>query len=184
MEGILDFFSNYGSLGLGILSFIESFFFPIPPDVLLIPMALANPEQALWFAAIVSVASVLGGMLGYLIGVFAGRPLLKRWVSPESMLKIQDLFQRYGGWAVAIAGFSPIPYKIFTISAGVFRINKITFILASIISRSARFFLEALLIIAIGEKAIALLENYFGLITVSICFVLVLVVWLFKRISR
>lgn len=184
MEAILEFFSNYGSLGLAILSFIESSFFPIPPDVLLIPMALANPDQALWYATIVSVASVIGGIFGYFIGVFAGRPLLARLVSAERMLKIQGLFQRYGGWAVAIAGFTPIPYKIFTIAAGVFRINKVTFILASALSRGARFFLEALLIIAIGEKAIALLENYFGLITVSICVVIVVVVWLFKKTRK
>ncbi len=181
MDAILNFFANYGSIGLGLLSFIESSFFPIPPDVLLIPMALANPEQALWFATIVSVASVFGGIFGYLIGSCAGRPLLERWVSQEQIEKIQRLFQHYGGWAVAIAGFSPIPYKIFTISAGVFRINKVTFIFASALSRGARFFIEALVIIAVGEKAIGLLENYFGLITISICVVIVVAVWLYKK---
>lgn len=180
----MDFFDNYGSVGLGFLSFIESSFFPIPPDVMLIPMALANPEQALWLATIVSVASVFGGMFGYLIGSYAGRPLLERWVSQEQIQKIQRLFRRYGGWAVAIAGFSPFPYKIFTISAGVFRINKVTFIFASAVSRAARFFIEALVIIAIGEKAISLLENYFGLITIGICVVIAVVVWLYKRYSK
>ncbi|ABO50810.1 conserved hypothetical protein [Desulforamulus reducens MI-1] len=183
MELLLDFFAEYGSIGLALLSFIESSFFPIPPDILLIGMAIAQPEQGLWFATVTAVASIIGGLFGYLIGMYAGRPLLERWVSLDRLGKIQNLFDRYGGWAVAIAGFTPIPYKLFTISAGVFRINKVTFMIASALSRGARFYLEVLLIIAVGEKAKALLEGYFEVITVGICFVIVALIWLVKKFT-
>lgn len=181
MQNGLEFFNQYGEIGLFIWSFMESSFFPIPPDVLLIAMSLNNPAMSLWYAGITTLASLLGGIFGYAIGAKAGRPLLQKWVSAQRIERINQLFQRYGGWAVGIAGFTPIPYKIFTISAGVFGINMKVFIIASALSRGARFFLEGLIVFYLGATAKAFIENYFELITI---FVSVLIVLLFILLRK
>ncbi len=132
------------------LSFAESSFFPIPPDVMLMPMSLAKPERAMWFATLTTLASVLGGIAGYAIGYFALEwvaPLIEeggRWAAAYS--KASDWFHQWGFWAVLLAGFSPIPYKVFTISAGALAMAFVPFVLASAIGRGARFFLVASLL--------------------------------------
>lgn len=133
---------------LGALSFAESSFFPIPPDVMLAPMALAQPHYAWRFALLTTLTSVLGGILGYLIGYFLFEilhiaELLHQFGYWDSYLTAQAWFQRWGFWAVFLAGFSPIPYKVFTITAGVVSMMLIPFVLASLIGRGARFFLVA-----------------------------------------
>ncbi len=131
---------------LGALSFAESSFFPIPPDVMLAPMSLACPEKAWRFALLTTVASVLGGMLGYLIGVFAFdlvEPLISGSGYWEAYQRAGQWFETWGFWAIFLAGFSPIPYKIFTISAGVIGMAFFPFVLASAIGRGARFYLVA-----------------------------------------
>lgn len=125
------------------LSFAESSFFPIPPDVMLAPMALAAPSRAWHFAFITTVASVLGGLFGYSIGVFAFElvePVLKDAGYYASYLRAREWFSEWGFWAIFLAGFSPIPYKIFTITAGVISMALVPFFLASLIGRGARFF--------------------------------------------
>lgn len=135
----------YGSWALFILAFSESSFFPIPPDVLLIALAVGKPKKALMFALICSVGSVLGGIVGYLIGwqfmAVVGHKVLAFYGLTEKVATIASLYNQYDAWAVGIAGFTPIPYKVFTISAGAFRIHFLIFLLASAVSRSARFFL-------------------------------------------
>jgi membrane protein YqaA with SNARE-associated domain len=132
------------------LSFAESSFFPIPPDVMLMPMSLAQPQRAMYFAAITTLASVVGGMAGYAIGHFALdwiAPLIHeggRWAAAYG--KASQWFQQWGFWAVLIAGFSPIPYKVFTISAGALSMAFLPFALASAVGRGARFFLVARLL--------------------------------------
>ncbi len=132
---------------LSALSFAESSFFPIPPDVMLMPMSLARPERAMRFATITTLASVAGGMAGYAIGHFGLdliAPLIQeggRWAHAYS--RASDWFAEWGFWAVLIAGFSPIPYKVFTISAGALSMVFIPFVLASAVGRGARFFLVA-----------------------------------------
>ena len=132
---------------LGALSFAESSFFPIPPDVMLMPMCLAAPQHALRLATITTLASVAGGMAGYAIGYFAlewVQPLIGeggRWA--EAYATASGWFDRYGFWAVLIAGFSPVPYKVFTISAGALSMAFLPFLLASAVGRGARFFLVA-----------------------------------------
>lgn len=133
---------------LGALSFAESSFFPIPPDVMLAPMALAQPRYAWRFALLTTLTSVLGGVFGYLIGYFLFEmlhiaELLHQFGYWESYLTTQAWFQRWGFWAIFLAGFSPIPYKVFTITAGVVSMMLIPFVLASLIGRGARFFLVA-----------------------------------------
>jgi membrane protein YqaA with SNARE-associated domain len=137
------------------LSFAESSFFPVPPDVLLAPMTLANPKRGWWFAALTTLASVLGGLLGYAIGWFALEaiePLLVRLGYEETYLRAIEWFGRFGFWAVLAAGFSPIPYKIFTIAAGALQMFLPGFMLASIIGRGGRFFLVAGLLMLGGER--------------------------------
>jgi membrane protein YqaA with SNARE-associated domain len=131
---------------LGGLSFAESSFFPVPPDVMLAPMALARPERAWHFALITSLTSVVGGLFGYLIGVFAFdiiEPLLHSagyWHHYETAVA---WFDKWGFWAIFLAGFSPIPYKIFTISSGVVGMPFLPFLVASAVGRSTRFYLVA-----------------------------------------
>ncbi len=135
---------------LGALSFAESSFFPVPPDVMLMPMSLARPERAMHFATITTLASVAGGMAGYAIGYFGLdliAPLIEeggRWASAYS--KASSWFQEWGFWAILIAGFSPIPYKVFTIAAGALAMAFAPFVLASAVGRGARFFLVASLL--------------------------------------
>lgn len=138
---------------LGGVSFAESSFFPIPPDVMLAPMTLARPVAWWRFALLTTVASVLGGLAGYLIGFFALEaiaPALQRWGYWEAYLTASAWFDRWGFWAVFIAGFTPIPYKVFTIAAGAAQMALLPFVLGSVIGRGARFFMVAGLVRAIG----------------------------------
>jgi len=128
------------------LSFAESSFFPVPPDVMLAPMALGKPHRAWHFALLTTIASVVGGMAGYLIGMFAFEliePLLHSAGYWEKYLQTRAWFAEWGVWVIFVAGFSPIPYKVFTITAGVVGMTFLPFVLASAIGRGARFFMVA-----------------------------------------
>lgn len=154
---------RYAVRYLAVLSFAESSFFPIPPDVMLAPMCLADLDKAWRFAFITVAASLLGGIAGYFIGYFlfdAISPWLRESHYWDAYLLGREWFAKYGVWAVLIAGFSPIPYKIFTISAGVAVLNLPAFIVASLLGRGARFYLVAGLMVAGGEKMAALLPRY------------------------
>jgi len=154
---------RHASWYLGGLSFAESSFFPIPPDVMLAPMALAKREKAWRYATITTVASVLGGVFGYMIGMFAFEmvePLLHDFGYWDRFQKAVVWFEEWGFWVVFLAGFSPIPYKVFTISAGTVGMALFPFVLASIIGRGARFFLVAGLVRWGGEKIDQLLKDY------------------------
>lgn len=148
---------------LGGLGFAESSFFPIPPDVMLAPMALARPQKAWHYALLTTVASVLGGMLGYLIGVFAF-DVVEPWIREagywDAYRRAGDWFATWGFWAIFLAGFSPIPYKVFTISAGVIGMAFIPFVIASAIGRGARFYLVAGLMRWGGERMEQTLRVY------------------------
>ena len=156
---------------LGGLSFAESSFFPIPPDVMLAPMVLAKPQSAWRLATITTVASVLGGMAGFVIGVFALdmiEPLLRDWGQWETYEHAREWFAKWGIWAVLIAGFSPIPYKIFTIAAGAMSMAFLPFVVASAVGRGARFFLVAGLMAWGGPKFEAKLREYIDIIGWSV----------------
>lgn len=148
---------------LAAMSFAESSFFPIPPDVMLAPMCLADRPRAWRFAAVTTVASLLGGILGYAIGYFlfdSIEPWLRESHYWSAYLTGRNWFDQWGVWAVFIAGFSPIPYKIFTISAGVAVLNFPAFVLASLVGRGARFFLVAGLLVAGGDRMATMLPRY------------------------
>ena len=148
---------------LALLSFTESSFFLVPPDVMLAPMALSRPEKAYRYALITTVASVVGGVLGYLIGMCAFeviKPYLIDWGYYEKFLEVKAWAEPLGVWAVFMAGFTPFPYKIITISAGVLALNPISFVIASIIGRGSRFFLVAGLLSWGGEKMEKVIRKY------------------------
>ncbi|MCZ6808696.1 MAG: DedA family protein [Proteobacteria bacterium] len=148
---------------LGVLSFAESSFFPIPPDVMLAPMCLAQRARAWRFATVTTVTSLAGGIAGYAIGYYlleAIEPWLHEMGYWPAYLNGRQWFDEWGVWAVFVAGFSPIPYKIFTISAGAAVLNFPGFVIASAISRGARFFLVAGLIVAGGQRMADVLPKY------------------------
>ncbi|MDH5763623.1 MAG: DedA family protein [Nitrospinota bacterium] len=155
---------------LAVLSFAESSFFPIPPDVLLIAMAVAVPMKAFRFAAVCSVASVLGGMFGYLLGWqfmdLVGIRIVELYHLQAQWDKIGAWYEEYNAWAVGAAGFTPLPYKVFTLAAGAFQINFPVFVLASLISRSARFFIVAGLIYKFGAPIKVFIEKYFNILSI------------------
>ena len=175
----------YGLLALFIVSFSEASFFPVPPDVLLIVLVLARRGQAFKFAFICSIASIAGGLVGYCIGHFiwwegANYNSIANFFfnnvpgfTEALFQKIQYQYNHYGFIIIFTAGFTPIPFKVFTISAGAFDISLPLFLIASTLSRSARFFLVSILIWKYGEKINYLIGRYFNLL--SIIFVIILV---------
>jgi membrane protein YqaA with SNARE-associated domain len=171
---------------LFIVSFVESSFFPIPPDILLIAMVVAAPAGWFRFALVCSIGSVLGGMFGYLIGYqfmeITGNRIVEFYHFQEKWDKIGLLYDKYNAWAVAVAGFSPLPYKVFTLAAGAFEINFLTFVLASAASRAARFFLIAALIYKFGPPFKILIEKYFNTFTIIFMILLVLGFFILKVI--
>ena len=166
-------YTPYGGVALFLNAVAESSFFPLPPDVLLIVLSILRPPLSFVYAAICSVGSVLGGVVGYVLGLKGGRPLLQRFISAERIRFVERYYQKYDIWAVGIAGFTPIPYKAFTISAGVFVLDLKRFILISLVSRSARFFLVGLVIFLFGETAKLYITKYIN--TFSIAFVALLI---------
>lgn len=157
----------HGTTALFLLAVAESSFFPIPPDPLLIALCLGAAGRSLRFAAVATVASVVGGVIGYGIGAGAW-VLVEGWfyayvpgVSPESFARVQGLYDRFGFWAIFLAGLTPIPYKVFTLSAGVFQINFGVFVVASVLSRGLRFVAEAALIYRFGPPIARFIDRYF-----------------------
>ncbi|MFQ6103378.1 MAG: YqaA family protein [Candidatus Glassbacteria bacterium] len=168
----------YGVVALFLLAFSESSFFPVPPDVLLIALSISKPGKAIFYALITTIGSILGGMLGYTIGEFGfesiGQPIIEWYGAMDSYHRVRVLFEQYDAWAIGIAGFTPIPYKVFTISAGAFKINFWVFLAASAVSRAARFFLVGGLIRIFGNKIREYIDRYFNLFTIIFVILLVL----------
>ena len=159
---------------LSAISFAESSFFPVPPDVMLAPMCLGSPKKAWHYALITTLCSVAGGLLGYAIGFLAIdtiMPYLDTSSYHDTYLKAVSIFDEWGFWALFVAGFSPIPYKVFTIAGGAASMPLLPFVLASLIGRGARFFLVAGLMAWGGEK----MENYLHRIVDRLGWVMVVV---------
>src|SRR6266542_2271011 len=167
---ILDIAAGPNALpALLIISFVESSFFPIPPDILLIPMILARPREAWRLAAYCTLASVAGGLLGYAIGYFLfdtlGRPILEFYHAMDRYEALKAGFDQWGTWIIIIKGMTPIPYKLITIASGVAHFDLASFIGASIISRSLRFFLVAAILWQFGDAARRFIERRLTLVT-------------------
>ncbi len=167
----------YGTWALFLLAFSESSFFPVPPDILLIALAVAIPKKSLKYAMICSAGSVLGGCFGYLIGwqfmAGIGEKIISFYNLTQKIEYIKDLYMQYDAWAIGIAGFTPVPYKVFTISAGAFSINFSVFIIASVLSRSARFFLVGGLIYLFGPRIQAFIDKYLNPLAIAFTVLLV-----------
>lgn len=166
-----------GPWGLFITSFLESSFFPIPPDLLLIPLVLLRPDLWWFYALIATVGSVLGSILGYAIGLKGGRPVLFKLAGKKRTKSVERYYRRYGDWAVAVAGFTPIPYKVFTIASGVFRYSIYRMLVISLFARGARFALFAGVVALFGQEIIVFVETYFGpatLLMIGIAFLIYL----------
>jgi membrane protein YqaA with SNARE-associated domain len=167
-------YTPHSLLALFGISFIEASFFPVPPDVLLITMGLLAPKKALIFSAIATVGSTLGGCFGYLIGIKGGYPILRRLAKKQTIDKVHKYFQRYEAWAILTAAFTPIPYKIFSISAGVFYVNFKIFVLASLIGRGGRFFLVGLVLMLTADALREFIFKYFEIFTILFIILLIL----------
>ncbi len=167
----------YGSWALFLLALSESSFFPVPPDVLLIALAVSIPKKSFKYALICTAGSLIGGCLGYLIGwqfmITVGEKIIQFYGLTHKMQYIKELYMQYDAWAIGIAGFTPIPYKVFTISAGAFDINFTVFIIASAISRAARFFLVAWLIYLFGPKIKTFIDKYFNILAITFVVLLI-----------
>ena len=162
---------------LFVISFIESSFFPIPPDIMIIPMVLATPKEAYKIAGVATVASVLGGYLGYFIGVYGfeliARPLLEFYGYMKQFGEFENYYHEYGAWIVFGAGITPFPYKIITIASGVVRLDLVVFTIASVIARGMRFYFIAWLLKRFGDPMKVFIEKNLNLL--SILFLLLLI---------
>ncbi|HJO83086.1 MAG: YqaA family protein [SAR202 cluster bacterium] len=160
--------SDWSSILLFLLAFSESIFFPIPPDPLLMAIGIAKPDSAIWLAGLVTVGSVAGAFVGHTLGRKLGRPVLNRFVSDRKLGQAESLFDKFGVWAIIIAAFTPIPYKVFAILAGVMKLPVRPFLIASLIGRGARFFLIGVLIFVFGESIQTFFDDYFMWITIAV----------------
>lgn len=169
--------TRHAETALFCVSFAESSFFPLPPDLLLVPMTLAQPKRAWRYAAVCTIASVLGGMVGYAIGYFllasVGRPILQFYGVMAQYHELKALFDQWGVWIILIKGMTPIPYKLVTITSGALNFALVPFVLASIVSRSMRFFLVAALLWKFGEPVRIFIEKRLELVTSGFLIVLV-----------
>ena len=170
-------YRKYSSFALFVIAFAESSFFPIPPDVLQIALSVSKPKKSFFYALISSIGSVLGGILGYFIGMFlfdtVGSFIINMLGYQAQFQSVGNLYKSYAFLAILTAAFTPIPYKVFTIAAGVWKVGLLPLITASVIGRSARFFLVATLIYMFGPKIKVFIDKYFNLLTIIFIILLV-----------
>lgn len=167
-----NLFQSMGVQGLALNSFVESFFLVPPPDFLLITMDLAKPEKALYYATVCTIFSALGGVVGYLIGLFGGRPVFNFLFKNkhEQFDNVERLYNKYGTLAVFFSAFTPIPYKVFTIASGILNMNFPKFLVASFFGRGLRFFIVSLVLMLFGPT----IKEYIELVIIAVTIVIIL----------
>lgn len=169
--------TRYAMWALAVVAFVESSIFPIPPDVLMIPMILARPRRAFEIAALATLASVLGGLAGYWIGASlfetVGRPVLEFYGKDAYFADFRERYNEYGAWAVLIAGVTPFPYKVITILSGTTGLSLSVFLIASVVARGLRFFVVATLLWKFGEPIRDFIEKRLGILFTLFCVVLI-----------
>ena len=170
-DWVLSFAEKPGaSRGLFAIAVMEASFFPIPPDILLIALAIGVPSRALWFSALCTLGSSIGAVLGYFLGLkfhdVLGLSIIEFYSAQEQYSKVKFLYEKWDAVAVFVAGFTPIPFKVFTIAAGFFEISFFPFVLASLLSRGARFFLVGGLICWFGPVIQRFIDRYFNILTI------------------
>ncbi|MCK0121388.1 DedA family protein [Loktanella sp. F6476L] len=168
--------SPYALWALAVVAFVESSFFPIPPDVIMIPMIIAAPRRAFLIAGVATVASVLGGLFGYFIGYALfetiGQPIFDFYGKADAVAEFSEKFNAYGAWAVLIAGVTPFPFKVITIMSGVTALSLPVFIISAIVARALRFFIVAALLWKFGEPIRDFIEKRLGLMFIVFCVLL------------
>ncbi|MEO9823108.1 MAG: YqaA family protein [Yoonia sp.] len=168
--------SPYALWALAVVAFVESSFFPIPPDVIMIPMIIAAPRRAFLIAGVATVASVLGGLFGYFIGYALfetiGQPIFDFYGKADAVAEFSEKFNAYGAWAVLIAGVTPFPFKVITIMSGVTALSLPVFIISAIVARALRFFIVAALLWKFGEPIRDFIEKRLGLMFIIFCVLL------------
>ncbi len=169
--------SPYALWALAVVAFVESSFFPIPPDVIMIPMIIAAPRRAFLIAGVATVASVLGGLFGYYIGAVLfeaiGQPIFDFYGKSHAVAAFSEKFNAYGAWAVLVAGVTPFPFKVITIMSGVTSLSLPVFIVSAIIARALRFFIVAALLWKFGAPIRDFIENRLGLMFILFCVLLI-----------
>ncbi len=171
MINMNNWFQAMGVEGLAINSCVESFFLVPPPDFLLIAMDLAKPKLALYYALVCTLASAIGGIIGYLIGKLGGRPVFKFLFKnkADKLDAVEAMYKEYGSFAVFFSAFTPIPYKVFTIASGVLNMNFIKFFIASFFGRGARFFLVSIVLLLFGEA----IKKYIELVILAVTAIII-----------
>lgn len=183
LSSLSNWFQSMGVLGLAINSCVESFFLLPPPDLLLIAMDLAKPEKALYYAFICTLASAIGGGIGYGIGYWGGRPVFNFLFKKQAdkLDRVEEMYKEYGSFAVFFSAFTPVPYKIFTIGSGILRMNFLKFFFVSLLGRGSRFFLVSLVLMFFGEAVKKYLELV--ILGVSILIIIFCIV-VYKKIKE
>ena len=178
--------SDWAIIVLGVTSFFESIFFPIPPDPLLVGIAILQPHLAVWLGVLVTVTSVAGAVVGHWLGQRLGRPLLYRLFAEKKVQLVEDTFKRYGMLAIVVAAFTPLPYKLFAISAGALDLDRRTFVIASLVGRGTRFITLGALVYFYGESIEKFIAENFEAITVGVSLALIVgvVAWAIVRRRR
>lgn len=177
-------YSKYSSYALFVLAFCESFFFPVPPDVLLMSLSISRPKKAWFYALISSAGSILGAFGGFLIGYLfyetIGAPVISGLGYEQEFIKVGAMYTENAFLAILTAAFTPIPFKVFSIAAGVWKVSLLSLFLASLIGRSGRFFLVGGLIYFFGPKIKVFIDKYFNLLTLAFFALVILGFWLVK----
>lgn len=185
LETMTNLLMSYGIYGLVVGTFLEAIISPIIPELFLIPMVLARPDEYILIGVLTTLSSAAGGVGGYYLGYFGGRPIFERLFKREYYNKAMAIFDKYDVWAVFIAGFTPVPYKVFTILGGIFKMDLVKFTFASFTSRGLRFMLEAVLIGLYGKQmADYVMSPTFAVTTIVIVAVLILVYYLVRSRRR
>lgn len=185
-----DFFdglpNNYefflSPIGLFVVSMLEAFISPIPPEVLLIPLCILYPNSAIFFGIITTIASVLGALIGYWIGLKGGRYLLKKITKQSLVDKAEYYYDKYGAWAIGLAAFTPIPFKVFTITSGALRYKSLyKFVLASAIGRAARFLSVSFILMVYGEAILNHIQDSFQFWALFFIGIIIIVIFFVKK---
>ncbi len=181
VEGFYN--SPYAALLLGVNALIESIFFPVIPDVLLISISILKPESAIWMALITVVGSIIGAAIGYHISKLIGIKFIHRFINKNHLEVAYNLFRKHGIWVILLAAFTPLPFKLFVLAAGFFQYNFKQFIIASIIGRGIRFITLGLILYFAGDSIRSMISSQFEILTIifSIIFIVGLIIWIKLR---